>query len=230
MKKHLWLAVVSTLLLFVTSSGQESSVLLKAGLNLANVSITNNGGIEEANTLPSFQVGLQGDLPVTSFLFIQPGLFFTGKGTKTQAGSPSDASYYKATSNPFYIEVPLNVVLKAPLGKGSRFFAGAGPYVAMGIAGKRKAEGKIFGVSFSTNDKIEFSNDNPTTAGEEGAGFGILKRFDYGLNGTVGFEGTGTSFSVNYGLGLAKLQSGTDSGTDNNNKHRVISFTVGFRL
>jgi len=36
--------------------------------------------------------------------------------------------------------------------------------------------------------------------------------------------------SANYGLGLAKLQSGTNSGADNNNKHRVISVNVGFRL
>ena len=230
MKKLIMTAVVSTTFFISSSFAQESSVFLKAGLNLANVSVTDNGSIEEANMLPSFHIGIQGDLPVTSFLSIQPGLLFGGKGSKTQSGSPSDASYYKATTNPFYIEVPVNVVFKAPISKDAKFFAGAGPYAAMGIAGKRKAEGKIFGVSFSSNDKIDFSNDDPTTSGEEGAGFGILKRFDYGLNGTVGFEGANTSVSLNYGLGLAKLQSGSDSGTDNNNKHRVLSFSIGFRL
>ena len=65
---------------------------------------------------------------------------------------------------------------------------------------------------------------------EEGAGFGIMKRFDYGLNGTVGVEGKSTLFSVNYGLGLAKLQSGSNSSADNNNKHRVLSLTVGIKL
>lgn len=208
---------------------QESSFFLKAGLNLANVSITEDGSIDEANMLPAVHAGLQGDLPITSFLSIQPGLFFTGKGSKTQMGNTSDANYYRATSNPFYIELPANVVFKAPL-EDAKFFAGAGPYVAMGIGGKRKADGKIFGVGFSSNDNIEFSNDDPTTSGEEGAGFGILKRFDYGLNGTVGFEGKTALFCVNYGLGLAKLQSGSNSGADDKNKHRVLSFTVGFRL
>ena len=89
---------------------------------------------------------------------------------------------------------------------------------------------KIANVAFSRKDKINFSNDDPTTSGEEGAGFGILKRFDYGLNGTVGIEGKNVSISANYGLGLAKLQSGTTNGEDNNNKHRVLSFTIGFRL
>lgn len=230
MKKQL-----STLLVLLTLSAsviqaQKSSAVLKAGVNLANVSIKSDGTADEANMLTTFQVGIIGDLPITSFLFIQPGLVFTGKGSKTQSGQPSDANYYRSEVNPYYIEVPVNIVLKAPIGKDSKFFAGAGPYVAIGIAGNRKLDYKIAGVSFSRKDKIDFSNDDPTTAGEEGAGFGILKRFDYGLNGTVGIEGKSTSFSVNYGLGLAKLQSGTTNNEDNNNKHRVLSFTIGFRL
>jgi Outer membrane protein beta-barrel domain len=213
-----------------TVQAQKSSAFLNGGLNLANVSYNNNGNIDDANMLLSFHVGIQGDLPITSFLSLQPGLLFTGKGSKTQSGNTSDANYYRATTNPLYIELPVNLVFKAPVEKDVKFFAGAGPYVAMGIAGKRKADGKIFGIGFSTNDNIEFSNDDPTTSGEEGAGFGIMKRFDYGLNGTAGFEGKQMIFSVNYGLGLAKLQSGSDSNTDDKNKHRVISFSVGFRL
>lgn len=218
----------STALLFA----QKSSVFIKGGLNLANVSIKDDGSVDEAKTLPSFHVGLQGDVPVIkNILSIQPGLFFTGKGAKTQFGNSTDANYYKATSSPLYIEVPINVVVKVPLeDKNSNFFFGAGPYVAMGIAGKNKAEGKVFGISFSSDENIKFSNDDPTTSGEEGAGFGILRRFDYGLNGTIGFEGKQALFSVNYGLGLAKLQSGSNSNADNNNKNRVLSFTIGFRL
>ncbi len=230
MKQHAPFLVILLSIFSTTLIAQESSAFIKAGVNLANVSIQNDGTADEANMLTSFQVGIIGDLPVTSFLYIQPGLIFSGKGSKTQSGQPSDANYYKSEVNPFYIEVPVNVVFKAPLNKDSKFFAGAGPYIAMGIAGNRQLDYKVAGVSFSRKDKIDFSNDDPTTAGEEGAGFGILKRFDYGLNGTVGFEGKSTSFSVNYGLGLAKLQSGTTNNEDNNNKHRVLSFTVGFRL
>ncbi|HEV7620206.1 MAG TPA: hypothetical protein VGO09_00660, partial [Flavisolibacter sp.] len=58
----------------------------------------------------------------------------------------------------------------------------------------------------------------------------ILKRFDYGLNGTVGIEGKSLALGVNYGLGLAKLQSGSNSSTDNNNKHRVLSIILGIKL
>lgn len=91
--------------------------------------------------------------------------------------------------------------------------------------------GKTFGVAFHSERSIEFSNDDPTTFNqEEGTGLGVMKRFDYGANGVVGIAGKSLVLSANYGLGLAKLQSGSNSGTDNNNKHRVISVNVGFRL
>jgi len=230
MKKEISLLFMMLALSTSTIIAQKSSVLIRGGVNLANVSTKNDGTVDESNMLTSFQVGIIGQLPITSFLYIQPGLLFTGKGAKAQSGQPSDANYYRAEVNPYYIEVPVNLVLKAPLGGGAKFFAGAGPYLAIGIAGNRKLDYKIANVAFSRKDKIKFSNDDPTTSGEEGAGFGILKRFDYGLNGTVGIEGKSVSISANYGLGLAKLQSGTTNGEDNNNKHRVLSFTIGFKL
>lgn len=208
----------------------QSSAILKGGVNLANVSVNNDGDIDDARTLTSFQVGIIGDLHLTSFLAIQPGIVFTGKGTKTQSGDEGDANWYRATSNPYYLEVPVNLVFKTPTGP-VKFFAGAGPYLGIGIAGKNKVRGAILGTTFSSEEKIEFSNDDPSTLNEEeGAGFGIMRRFDYGLNGLIGIETRNLVISANYGLGLAKLQSGSDSDDDNNNKHRVISLTLGFKL
>ena len=153
------------------------------------------------------------------------------QSNKTQRGNEGDANFYRATVNPYYIEVPVNLVFKTPTGS-SNFFVGAGPYIAMGVGGKNKVKGSIAGVSYRSEKNIEFSNDDPTTLNEEeGAGFGIMKRFDYGINGTIGIEASKLVISANYGLGLAKLQSGSGgSGSDNNNKHRVLSFTLGFKL
>jgi len=172
-------------------------------------------------------------VPLTgNAISLQPGILFTGKGSKIQRGNPSDNGYFKQSSNPYYIEVPVNLVFKAPIGTGTRFFAGAGPYIAIGIAGKNKTEGRtILGTTFNSERDIQFSDDDPTTfSEEEGTGFGVLKRFDYGLNGTAGIEGKSVVLGVNYGLGLAKLQSGSNSSQDNNNKHRVLSFTLGFKF
>jgi hypothetical protein len=231
MKKKVFISFLALLSLFISSvNAQKSSAILRGGLNLANVSINSNGGIDDAKTLASWQIGIIGDLNVAPFLAIQPGLVFTGKGTKTQSGTEGSANWYRATSNPYYLELPVNVVLKTPTGP-VKFFGGAGPYLAMGIAGKNKVNGAILGSSFSSEKNIRFSNDDPTTLNqEEGSGFGIMKRFDYGFNGLVGIETKNIVLSANYGLGLAKLQSGSNSGSDNNNKHRVLSFTLGLRL
>jgi len=229
MKKTILCSALFSLLI-ISANAQKSSAILRGGVNLANVSVTDKGGIDDAKMLTSFQVGIIGDLNVTSFLAIQPGLIFTGKGTKAQSGNQGDADFYRATTNPYYLEIPVNLVFKTPTGP-TKFFAGAGPYMAIGIAGKNKVNGSFLGTSFSSEEKIDWSNDDPTTTDfEEGAGFGIMKRFDYGLNGTAGIETSKLVLSANYGLGLAKLQSGAGSGDDNKNKHRVLSFTLGFKL
>jgi hypothetical protein len=225
MKTRFFCAVV----LLSLSIGAKSQTL-KAGVNFANTTITNDGQIDDAKSLTSFQAGFTGDVKITSFLSFQPGIVFTGKGSKTQQGDVTNPTYYRATSNPYYVEIPANFVFKTPTGK-AKLFAGAGPYIAIGIAGKNKTEGKFLGASFKSEGNIKWSNDDPSTLNyEEGSGYGIMKRFDYGLNGIAGIETGNTVLSVNYGYGLAKLQSGSNSSADDKNKHRVLSVTLGFKL
>jgi hypothetical protein len=212
-------------------NAQESSAQLRAGVNMANISVTDDGKVDDANMLTSFHVGVIGDIPLVGEVFsFQPGILFTGKGSKTQTGDASSLNYKKETFNPYYIEVPANFVFKAPMG-ATKFFVGAGPYLGVGVAGKTKLEGKIGGFAINGERDIEFSNDDPTTMNnEEGAGFAVVKRFDYGLNGTAGIEGKTVVLGVNYGLGLAKVPSGSNSSANNNNKHRVLSFSIGIKL
>ena len=228
--KKIMLCAITFFLFVCVAQAQKSSVILKGGVNLANVSVDNDGGVDDAKNLTSFHVGIVADLELTSFLALQPGLLFTGKGSKIQFGDDDEANFYRATTNPYYVEVPLNLVFKTSPGP-TRFFAGAGPYIAIGVAGKNKVKGAVMGDSFSSEEKIEWSNDDPVTVDlEEGAGLGIMKRFDYGVNGTIGIEASKFVLSANYGWGLAKLQSGSGSGDDASNKHRVLSFSVGFKL
>ena len=96
---------------------------------------------------------------------------------------------------------------------------------------KIKLKERSLGLHSVVKKNIEWSDDDPSTLDqEEGTGFGIMKRFDYGLNGTAGIETKNILLSVNYGLGLAKLQSGSNSSDDDKNKHRVLSFSIGFKL
>ena len=76
--KTKFLALSLSLLLIISYSA--SSQIVKAGVNFANVTITNDGDIDEAKSLTSFQVGFTGDIKILPFLFFQPGILFTGKG------------------------------------------------------------------------------------------------------------------------------------------------------
>ena len=226
------IVTLSMAALLLATGAMAQSTQIKAGINLANISRTDDGRVDEANQLTSFHVGVVGDLPIGSVLSFQPGILFTGKGAKTQSGDASTNNYSKATTNPFYIEVPANLVFKAPIGTNAKFFVGAGPYLGVGISGKTKivTERPLLGKSEIERD-ITFSDDDPTTLDyEEGAGFGIMRRFDYGFNGLAGIEGKSIVLGVNYGLGMAKLQSGANNNEDNNNKHRVLSVSIGFKL
>lgn len=214
---------------FLQTKSVQAQVL-KAGVNLANISITNDGDVDDNKMLLSFQAGISGDIKLTSLLYLQPGIYFTGKGSKTESGDPNGNTWYRATTHPYYVELPVNLVLKTP-GKEIRFFGGAGPYLGVGIAGKNKVEGRFLGAAFSSEDNIRWSDDDPSTLNyEEGAGYGILKRFDYGVNILAGIEFSRSVLSIQYGHGLAKLQSGSNSSADDKNKHRVLSLTLGFKL
>ncbi len=224
--------LVAAFLCTVYSSEAQSGVQLKAGLNLANISVNENGRVDEANRLNSFAIGLVADIKLGGPLYFQPGILYTGKGSKTERGTQGSNGYFRQTFKPYYIELPANFVVKAPVGGGAQLFAGAGPYLAIGIRGSTNTTGQtLLGATYNLENKIEFSNDDPSTLNEEeGAGFGIVKRFDYGLNAIAGVEGKSIVLSVGYGVGLAKLQSGASNGTDNNNKHRVLNFSFGFKL
>ena len=212
-------------------SSAQSGARIHIGVNFSNVT-RSGGSVDESNRLSSFSAGLSGDFELASALFFQPGLIYSGKGAKIQSGNPGTNGYFRQTFNPYYIEMPLNLVIKTPSTDAGRFYVGAGPYVAIGIRGKTKTEGQtIAGTTYSISSDLVFSNDDPGTfEQEEGAGFGVIKRFDYGLNAVAGFEGKSMVLSAGYGYGLAKIPSGTNNSTGDDNKHRVISINLGFKL
>ena len=204
--------------------------IIRGGVNFSNISVTDNGRVDKANNLTSFHAGIGYDVPLSDYFSLQPGLIFTGKGAKTQLGKESDNFYYKASSNPMYLELPVNFVGKIPIGEYSKFYVGAGPYAAAGIAGKNKVETHIVGVESTSSKNIVYSNDNPATSQEENYGYGKLKRFDYGLNALAGIEFPKFSIGANYGYGLVKINSVSDNSSNDKGKNRVISLSLGIKL
>lgn len=214
----------------VQPSANRGGVYLKGGANFANITVSTDGRVDDAHILTTFHAGLGFDAPLARNFSLQPAILLSGKGAKTEYNTENDPTYWKATSNPLYVEVPLNLVAKIHLDEYSRFIFGAGPYGAIGVGGKNKIEGKLLGASFTSEEHIDFSNDNPATSAEEGAGYGKLKRFDYGLNAVAGIEFNKFNLTANYGYGLAKLNSNTINNADDEGKNRVLSLSLGIKL
>lgn len=224
--------VFSALLITVIAiSARAQKTYVQGGLNLANITKTNNGETEKNNILPTFNVGLMHQFSLSSYAAIETGLLFTGRGSKAETYFNGGNDYVKTKFNPLYLEMPVNFVLKIPVDKSSGFFLNAGPYAAVGIAGKSRSDTKIGVITSSSSENIKFSNDDPFTSEQDDAGYDKLKRFDFGLNFGGGFAFQHVILKANYGLGLTKINS-TQGNNDANdkNKYRTMSFSVGIPL
>jgi hypothetical protein len=223
--------VLGLVLITTVALSSKAQVYIQGGLNLANITKTSDGQTSDNNILPSFNVGLLGRYSISSNFAIESGALLTGHGSKAETYFNGGNDYVKSRFNPFYIQVPLNAVVKIPLEKETNVFFHAGPYVAVGIAGKSTQESKLGPLMSSSTETIKFSNDDPFTSQQEDAGYDKLKRFDYGLNFGGGIEFSHVILKVNYGLGLAKINS-TESNNNYNdkNKYRTLSFSVGIPL
>lgn len=228
--KKLILGIALTATVALTTHAQ---VYVQGGLNLANITKTKDGQTEKNNMLPSFNAGILGRLELDEMFNIESGVLLTGRGSKAETYFNS-GNYTKAKFNPLYIEVPLNAVVKIPLEKGSKgsnLFFHAGPYAAVGIAGKSTRETSTLGIISKSSSNIKFSNDDPFTPEQEDAAYDRLKRFDFGLNFGGGVQLGKVILKANYGLGLTKINSTqSNNNADDKNKYRTLSFSVGIPL
>ncbi|HEX5152756.1 MAG TPA: porin family protein [Parafilimonas sp.] len=245
MKKRTWKAVFTATLFATTatllSNAQTTSdaklnpggIYIKGGYNAANISVSNDGAVNDAKALSTFHAGVIADIPVAPVLSFQTGLLLNGQGAKTNYyldNNNTSDNYIKTRFNPLYLELPASLVVKFPIGSNARIYAGGGPYAAMGIGGKQKVETSIAGIVSSSTDNIKFDNDDPTTGGEEGARYDRLKKFDVGMNALAGVEVDRFMIGVNYGWGLTKINSTQADNSNDKNKYRTLSVGVGFRL
>ncbi|MEI2823979.1 MAG: hypothetical protein V9F02_11195 [Chitinophagaceae bacterium] len=72
---------------------------IKAGLNFANITITNDGDVNKQNAHQFSRRFQRRCKNCTLNLFPRPGILITGKGSKTSSGNPSGSTYFQATSS-----------------------------------------------------------------------------------------------------------------------------------
>lgn len=175
-----------------------------------------------------FNVGVMADIPLgtNNRLFLQPGIFYMTKGRKyaqvyDTTAAQTDSLSMKHSFFPNYIDVPLNLTYKLPLGKKNKFFLSAGPYIGFFYTGKQITETRLVG----SNNSVKFKKDEVPI--EAGNAIYKVKTIDYGLNARVGFE-LGSFLVTGYmSQGLNNFYKAPYDGTF---KHRVMGISIGFWL
>ena len=207
MKKLLILAIAT---IIGGSAVAQQKWGLKAGVNLPKYSFgADDADNPETESTTNFHVTGYMDAPISSNFSIQPGVSLQGKGTKFV-----DASDFEIEQNTMWIEVPVNLVGKLPVGGATHLFLGAGPYAAFAIAGQNKFE--TAGSSSETD--LEFGDSDTDD----------LKGIDFGVNLLGGVQlNSGISLGAGYGIGLTDLRP-TGDGEEGKTTNRVLSFSVGF--
>jgi len=126
-------------LVFALNTYAQFRVALAGGVNSSSVKETNDlPGWDSIRHNYSSRTGMHfgfiADLrlaPESKFYF-QPGVFFYNKGRKYESPYDSTTTIQTYSSSQFinYMDMPLNFVFKAPIGKKAKFMFGAGPYIS----------------------------------------------------------------------------------------------------
>jgi outer membrane protein OmpA-like peptidoglycan-associated protein len=173
-----------------------------------------------------FNIGAFAEIPLgySKRVYFQPAIFYVSKGRKylklydTASIEPDSLSLRDNFFNS-YIDIPLNMTLKLPLGKRNNFMLSAGPYLSFFYNGIRTIESRI-----QINDTtIKFKKNELKF--EAGNAPGKVNTFDFGVNARAGFELGNVMLTAFMSQGLTNFYNATYDATYN---HRVFGASIGF--
>lgn len=173
--------------------------------------------------LIGFQIGAVLDVKITDFLYVQPGIMLSSKGTESESESEETSASYNSKSkhnlmvNPYYIEVPVMLSLKGSLAENLALRAQIGPYIGFGLFGGAEISEKYESYSNGIPNPDNADPENgakrkiknvfsPTDEEiEKFEGFGGLNRFNFGIGFGVGIEYNNFYLGANYSMGLTNI-------------------------
>jgi outer membrane protein OmpA-like peptidoglycan-associated protein len=223
------------------------TIFSQAQLRIAFVGGVHSSSVSETNSMAGWDsisknytgrtgihAGMIADLQLStgSKFYFQPGVLFYNKGRNYSGSKDSTVVFprfglpdsivnttYLETKKEYlnYIDIPLNLVYKLPLGK-SKFIFGGGPYVSIFYNGFENIQQTLVDVDYNE----EKNEDLPV-----GKKQGQYKIFNYGVNALAGIEFKKIFITANYSRGLNNYYTSAD---DAGHKHQTIGGTLGIFL
>jgi hypothetical protein len=154
-----------------------------------------------------YQFGVAGELEIMSFLYINGAVTFFQKGDKM-----GDENF-SAKTKIGYIDIPITVGYKMPIGNIS-VFGNIGPYTSVAIMAKSVYHDFI----------SDFEEDHPL---EIGGDFGYYKRFDTGVTFGGGVEFKQYQIKVNYAFGFVDITEGEFVSSKNSVLNITATYFIG---
>lgn len=176
--KKLFTIVAAALMSISAINAQNFGVEGVAGMNVSNW-----GGL---GSKVGFHAGARFELAIPSVagLYTNAGVMLSLKGCKQDYGEVGNA-----TTNAYYLDVPIHVGYKFSITNDFAIFGEVGPYVAIGLFGKSNSETGEF---YDENGDWGYSSEKETINT-----FDFAKRFDVGVGLRVGVE-----FKKKYSLSI----------------------------
>jgi hypothetical protein len=223
--KNLFVLLFFGLLVFFFNpvSAQNIKVGLKGGYNAANwegnamnnfqsiVQLSDGHATTEMRS--GFHAGAYLSIPVTSFLTLEPGAFYSQKGMRLSGKLSSEKLDFlnlqaTLTNKAEYVDVPL--LAKVFVADGFHIYGG--PQVSFLASNKINARAGVLGVNVINHD-INFDSQ--------------IRKTDVGLVGGIGYRFTnGFNLSGGYDYGLNTVDKGGHLKTFN----RVAKISMGFEF
>ncbi len=199
----------------ISAPSGKTTFGVRTGIDFASVKETDETGNKG---LTSFNLGLSVDMPLAGNIYLQSGLFFTGKGWKYE--DFGEYEIYKSTVSLGYLQIPAMLAYHHPFSDALKLQIYTGPYVAYGVSGKVKWE-------YSYKNEGESGSDDAFGDEEDSAG---LNRFDWGWNIGAGVTTGKFYIGLQYDLGLSNILNKEASEGDYSIKNRTFSINVGYNF
>jgi hypothetical protein len=211
------------LFLIISKVTFAQTFTIKAGLNLSNMVIKDNSKIysEDFNMNPGFHAEITYDYQFSNKFMVETGLLLSTKGFKQNESQTGTSGVYNLsqTLDLYYLVIPYNGKLYFEK-LGMKIYVLLGPYLGLGLSGKRKLEGNLYGSSSSNETKIKWGSESQND----------LRRFDFGLTMGAGIQIKSLEIGISYDLGLSNMMPDDFNLYSTNIKSRVLAVSIGYLL
>ena len=229
MKKVMILTLTLLSFVFIVINASAQGIVakgFKGGINLANIS---GDAFEDTDLKTGFAIGGFFTYSVNDQLSLQPEIYYTSKGFKfNEKEYDSDVDYeisasYDGSASLNYIEIPVLGVFA--VNKNINVFAG--PYLDIYLNGKLKIDYDV-NYRYLNPDTNEWETVTDSGSESEDIESDDIKSPGFGVLFGAEFTAGQFSFGARYSLGLSNIPD--DPEEDEDAKHKVIQFLVGFYL